>query len=216
MLTLRHNPGEFRDAFDRRDASRGLRPYHRSYRAADYQHVPAIARELERLESVRAPVLLYRLEHGETGAGPFGWSPEVVRALGPAYKGPVPFEGPSGGVDMSERCACADWESWCRWFRTSDLRVLERCGFVAAAYLAEAGACTVPDRWGQVIFRTSRAVTVERYKLRAFARGKAVVIPEPPPPPPKPLHPAIVWGDSVEIKIDGVEIESWSMVGFNV
>lgn len=129
-----------------------------------------------------APVLVYRLEHKDTGAGPFGWSDagrsaERILASGGAYHGPSPYDGPAGGIASDEEiCGVADWQSFNRWFGACDHQALADLGFCAAAYLAEAPACTYPDRWGQVIFDRRWAVRVERYEIRAFADGNVVLL----------------------------------------
>ena len=135
-------------------------------------------------------VLLYRLEHRVTGAGPFiGRSGELADAIGPALRGPTPNFGPAAGMRQEERCACADWESWSRWFAGCDLRALHDLGFVVATYLCESRACTVPDSWGQVVYDPRWALRVEICDARRFAEGTIEVLPEPEPAP----SPGPVW-----------------------
>lgn len=179
MLQRRHCPEVFRET--RND-----------YQGGAYQRFAEMA-SLERGANLGGPaVLLYRLEHVKTREGPFGTraAASLLREGG-AFNGPSPNMGPSGGINAeAEICATADWESWCSWFGKCDLAGLRGLGFVVAAYLCEAKACTRPDRWGQVVFNKDWAVRVEIYDVVAFGEGEIVLAPEPAPEPELAPDPA--------------------------
>ena len=117
-------------------------------------------------------ILIYRIEHKDTGTGPFQSDSEFSAVLCEKTSGPLPYDD---GITMSEipwywKFGCTTIDILKTWFTLKDINfdtvinTLDREGFILVEYIVNSGKYLISNTGSQVVFDADDIDTVARRK----------------------------------------------------